>query len=294
MPARMPDIHRRFGIDLNGIILLSTVLNFQTLEFNPGNDTPYPLYIPSYTAVAYYHKKLSPDLQADLKQTVAQSQAWAMGDYAAALAKGTSLDDAAREQVVDKLTAFTGLPRDYVEHSNLRIDPARFEKELLADQRKIIGRMDGRITADDADPLNDSPAFDPSVDGFVGVFTNTFNDYIRRELKYETDDTYEVLSPRVQGWNFGSNDSYLNVAPALQHAITEIPSLKVLVCCGYFDLATPFTAADYTVNSLPLSKALRANIREAYFEGGHMLYLNPAALQQLKSTLRDFYHNAVP
>jgi len=286
-------LHDRFGIDLNGIVLISTVLNFQTLRSDPGNDTPYPLYIPTYTAVAHYHNKLAPELQADMKKAVAEAQTWAMTEYTQALAKGNSLDDAAREEVVAKLVAYTGLPREYVEHSNLRIDPFRFEKELLADQRKIIGRMDGRITADDADPLSDAPAFDPAVDGFVGVFTNTFNDYIRRELKYETDETYEVLSPRVQGWNFGVSDSYLNVAPTLQHAITETPALKVLVCCGYYDLATPFAAADYTVDSMPLSKQLRTNVREAYFEGGHMLYLNPAALEQLKGTLRDFYRSAL-
>jgi carboxypeptidase C (cathepsin A) len=287
-------LHDRYGIDLNGIVLISTVLNFQTLRFDPGNDTPYPLYIPTYTAIAHYHKKLAPDLQADFKKAVSESQAWAMTDYAAALAKGDSLDDAARQQIVAKLVRYTGLPKEYVEHSDLRIDPGRFEKELLLDQRKIIGRMDGRITAEDTDPLNDSPDFDPSVDGFVGVFTNTFNDYVRRELKYDTDETYEVLSPRVQGWNFGANDSYLNVAPTLEHAITELPSLKVLVCCGYYDLATPFTAADYTVDSMALGKHLRSNVEEAYFEGGHMLYLNPSALAQLKERVSAFYRSALP
>jgi carboxypeptidase C (cathepsin A) len=287
-------LHDRYGVDLNGIVLISTVLNFQTLRFDPGNDTPYPLYIPTYTAVAHYHKKLAPDLQADLKKAVAQSQAWAMTDYAAALAKGSSLDEADRERVVRKLVAFTGLPKEYVERSNLRIAPERFEKSLLVDQRKIIGRMDGRVTADDADPLNDVTNFDPSMDGFVGVFTNTFNDYIQRELDFKTDETYEVLSPRVKGWDFGVNDSYLNVATTLQQAITESPSLKVLVCCGYYDLATPFTAANYTVNSMALSRALRGNVREAYFEGGHMLYLNPSALEQLKGALRGFYRDAVP
>jgi carboxypeptidase C (cathepsin A) len=287
-------LHDRYGIDLNGIILISTVLNFQTLEPGPGNDTPYPLYVPTYTAVAHYHHKLAPDLQADLKQAVAQSRQWAMNDYATALAKGNSLDDAAREQVVEKLVRFTGLSKDYIERSNLRIEPFRFEKELLADQRKIIGRYDGRITGFDEDGLNDHPAFDPSEDGYLGVFTSTFNEYIRRELKYETDEIYDVFSPRVQNWDFGKKDSYLNVAPTLQHAMAEIPSLKVLVCCGYYDLATPFAAADYTVNSMSLSRELRSNITEAYFEGGHMIYLNPAAREQLKATVREFYRSALP
>jgi carboxypeptidase C (cathepsin A) len=282
-------LHDRYGIDLNGIVLISTVLNFQTLEASPGNDTPYPLYIPSFTAVAHYHHKLPDDLQADLKKAVAESEQWAMTDYANALAKGNSLDDAAREQIVDKLVRYTGLPRDYVERSNLRIDLYRFEKELLASEHKVIGRMDARVTGFDADGLSDHPEYDPSVDRFLGVFTDTFNDYIRRDLKFTSDDTYEVLSARVQGWSFGKDDSYLNVVPTLQRAMIENPSLELLVCSGYYDLATPFAAADYTVNSMVLNKELRANVTQAYFEGGHMLYLNPPALAQLKQTVRGFY-----
>jgi carboxypeptidase C (cathepsin A) len=282
-------LHDRYGLDLNGIVFISTVLNFETISFAPGNDMPYPLYLPTYTALAHFHKKLAPDLDADWQKTVADARQWASTEYATDLAKGTSLDDATRRQALDKFARYTGLPREYVDRSDLRVNPFRFEKELLADQRKVIGRYDGRITGDDSDPLNDSAEFDPSADGYQGVFTATFNDYVRRELKYETEATYEVLTPIIQEWDFGKQDHYLNVAPTLEHAIIKIPSMKALFCCGYYDLATPFAATEYTINSLPLSKSLRSNITTAYFEGGHMMYLNPAALEKLKSTLRGFY-----
>jgi carboxypeptidase C (cathepsin A) len=287
-------LHDRFGTEMNGIVLISTVLNFQTINPSAGNDLPFPLFLPGYTACAWYHKKLSPELQANLKAAVDAAQTWAMTDYAAALAKGTSLDDASRQRVVDKLVEFTGLPREYVNRSNLKVGPSRFEKALLADQRKVIGRMDGRITGFDADPLNDTPDFDPSMSGYMGLFTATFNDYVRNELKYEDDAVYEVLSSRVSPWDFGpAGSGYLNVATTLREAMTKSPSLKVLVASGYFDLATPFAAADYTIDQMPLSKELRSNITQTYYEGGHMMYLARPALVQLHADLKSFYESAV-
>ncbi len=285
-------LHERYGIDLNGVILISTVLNFQTLSFPPGNDTPYPLWLPSYTAIAWYHKKLAPDLQKDLKATVAEAQKWAIDEYMPALLKGSSLSDADRTKEEQQLARFTGLPLEYVRRAKLKVSPGRFEKELLASDEKIIGRMDARMTGHDEDPLNDTPAFDPGLSGFVGIFSTNFNDYVRRELKFESDLMYEFLSPEVGPWDFGRN-GYLNVATTLQSAITQVPSMKVLICSGYFDLATPFSAADYTVNQMPLGD-LRKNIEQRYYEGGHMLYLNHPALVQLHGDLSDFYKGAVP
>jgi len=286
-------LHDRFGTEMNGIVLISTVLNFQTINPSAGNDLPYPLFLPTYTASAWYHKKLPPQLQADLKQAVAAAKAWAMTDYSAALAKGTSLAPESRQQIVDKLVEFTGLPREYVNRSHLKIGPSRFEKALLADQRQVIGRMDGRITGFDADPLNDSPEFDPSLSGYMGLFTATFNDYVRNELKYEDDAVYEVLSSRVSPWDFGpAGSGYLNVATTLREAMTKSPSLKVLVASGYYDLATPFAAADYTIDQMPLSKELRSNITQTYYEGGHMMYLAKPALMQLHADLEKFYESA--
>jgi carboxypeptidase C (cathepsin A) len=286
-------LHERYGIDLNGVILISTVLNFQTLEFRAGNDTPYPLWLPSYTAIAWYHKKLAPELQKDLVSTVAEAKKWAINEYMPALLKGSSLTDAERTHEEQQLARYTGLPLEYVKKSKLKVSPGRFEKALLASDEKIIGRMDGRMTGHDADPLNDTPEFDPALSGMVGVFNSNFNDYVRRDLKFENDLMYEFLSPNVGPWDFGRDGGYLNVATTLRTAISEVPSMKVLICSGYFDLATPFGATDYTVNQMPLGD-LRGNIVHKYYEGGHMLYLNHPALVKLHGDLSEFYKSSVP
>src|SRR5262249_12683574 len=153
----------RFGIDLNGIVLISTVLNFQTLEFRAGNDTPFPLWLPSYTAIAWFHKMLEPDLQKDLTTAVSEARKWAINEYLPALLQGSSLPDASRANIEKQLVRFTGLSPEFVKKADVKVSPGRFEKALLAGQGKIVGRMDGRLTAHDADPLNDVPEFDPSL-----------------------------------------------------------------------------------------------------------------------------------
>jgi carboxypeptidase C (cathepsin A) len=287
-------LHDRFGIDLSGIVLVSTVLNFQTIQPSAGNDLPYPLFLPTYTASAWFHKKLPPELQGDLQKAVEQSQRWAIDQYMPALMKGTSLTEAERKNVAQKLAMYSGLPLEAVERGNLRISPHRFEKMLLADQRRVIGRMDGRITGHDADALDDTPDHDPSLTGYVGLFSETFNHYIRGELKYESELAYEFLSPRVHGWDFGpAGRGYLNVATTLRECMTKVPSMRVMLASGYYDLATPFGAADYTINQMPLSDELRANITHHYYEGGHMMYLNEPSLAKLKKDLASFYELAL-
>jgi carboxypeptidase C (cathepsin A) len=285
----------RYGIDLSGIVLISTVLNFGALNSSPGNDLPYPLYIPTYTACAWYHKKLPPDLQnGDLAKAVAEAKDWALGDYTTALQRGSALSDAQQKDVLAKLARFTGLPNEYVDRSDMRISPGRFEHELLADQQKVIGRFDGRVTGHSTDPLNDSAEFDPSEAPMLTAFTGAFNDYIRRDLKYDTELNYEVLSSLVHGWSFDTSQGYYNVGPALASAMTKNPSLKVLVCCGYYDLATPLAGAEYQINTLPLGKELRQNVSFAYYESGHMVYLPTAGAQKLAADMAAFYGSAAP
>jgi carboxypeptidase C (cathepsin A) len=287
-------LHDRFGIDASGIVLISTVLNFQTLQFAEGNDTPYPLWLPSYTAAAWYHKKLPADLQnRPLTQVVAEAQQWALNQYMPALLKGYSLDDAARSNIATQLSRYTGLPLDYVTRAHLRVEPQRFEKSLLANQQRMIGRMDARISAPDADPLNDSPEFDPSLTGYVGVFSNCFNDYIRDQLMFENNQPYEFLSPNVGPWDWGRGSGYLNVSTTLRRAMLKVPTMKLMICSGWFDLATPFTATDYTVNQMPLGP-MRANVVQHYYEGGHMLYLNHPSLEKLHEDLKSFVQSALP
>lgn len=286
-------LHDRFGIDLNGVILISTVLNFQTLSFNDGNDAAYPLFLPTYAATAWYHKKTAQDPPVPLEKFIAQAQDFAMGEYASALMKGSSLSDDERAKIEDRLVLFTGLSKDFVRKANLRITPFRFEKALLGDQNKIIGRMDGRITAHDIDPLGSTPAFDPSLDGYTGLFSGAFNQFIRETLGYENEQTYEFLSPRVGPWDWQTPNSYLNVAGSLRDCMMKLPDMKVFVAQGYYDFATPFTASDVTINQLPLGKQLLSNITRTYYEGGHMMYLNQPSLKKLKDDLAVFYHAAL-
>ncbi|MDB5355895.1 MAG: Peptidase serine carboxypeptidase [Phycisphaerales bacterium] len=284
------------GISLNGIILISSVLNFETISFGGGNELPYALYLPSYTAIAHYHKKLPPDLQkADLAKTLPDVEQFALRDYVAALAAGSALPADERKTIVAKLSRFTGLPQDYVEKSDLRIDPSAFRKELLADQRKVIGRFDARIAGYNPDPLGESADYDPSLPPYLAAYAATINDYVRRTLKYDSDLQYEVLSGRTHPWNFGKNGGgYVDVAPNLQDAMMKSPQMKVLFANGTADLATPYLAARYTIRHMNLSDALRANIRQNLYEGGHMIYHFHPSLEKLNTDVRAFIQGAVP
>ena len=284
----------RWGIDVNGIILISTVLNFQTLSPSDGNDLPYALYVPSYTAIALYHHKLQSD---DPNKLVEEARRRALGPYMDALAKGGNLSKDARAEVVQKLAAYTGLPAELVDEANLRIDPDLFRKRLLEDQKLIIGRYDARITGLDPHPSYDSPEYDPSASLYYPIYATTFNDYVRRELGYKTDLTYEVISSNVQPWDFGRRNStvgmgYLDVSGSLRKAMLENPHLKVLVCEGYEDLATPFTGAKYTIDRLDLTDRLRANILQAHYNSGHMIYHEPDSLVKLKQDIAGFIGGA--
>jgi carboxypeptidase C (cathepsin A) len=284
----------RHGIYLNGIVLVSAVLNFETLRFTDGNDLPYILYLPSYSATAWYHKKLSPDLQADLSKTLAEASKFAVGDYAAALMKGDALPDDQRREIEHKLARYTGLSDQFVERSNLRVDQSRFCKELLRDEHRIAGRYDSRITGADADAASDRPGYDPSYTAVQGAFTAAFNEYVRNDLKYDNDAPYEILTGKVQPWDYGdAKNRYLNVAPTLQKAMTQNRDLHVFVANGRFDLATPFLATEYTFNHLGLEPALRGHVTMGYYEAGHMVYTRPSEHQKLKKDLAAFYRSAM-
>jgi carboxypeptidase C (cathepsin A) len=282
----------RYGIDLNGIILISAVLNFQTISLAEGNDLPYALYLPSYTSIALYHHKLQ---TADEHTLLDEVQDYALHDYLTALAQGGSLSKEARADVVAHLARYTGLKADYIDRSNLRIDPTRFRKELLSDERQVIGRYDGRITGLDPHPVSGGPDYDPSFSLYLPIYSATFNDYVRRELKFESDLDYEVLSGKVGPWDFGhdADMGYLDVSGELQSAMVQNPHLKVLVNSGYDDLATPFLATKYTFAHLDLLDRLQANVTQAFYLSGHMIYHNPDSLKELKQNVATFMTAAV-
>jgi carboxypeptidase C (cathepsin A) len=279
---------------LNGIMLISSILNFQTARFTPGNDLPYILFLPSYTATAWYHNRLEPTLQKDLRATLNEVEAFALGEYTLALMKGDSIQKQEYDQIVKKLSRFTGLSQSYIEQTNLRINIFRFTKELQRDQRRTTGRLDSRFTGIDRDAAGEMWEYDPSLAAIMGPYTATFNDYARTELGFESDIPYEILSRRVHPWGFESHQNqFINVAETLRKAMTANPNLRVIVANGYYDLATPYFATIYTFNHLELDESLRDNYSMTFYQAGHMMYVHMPSFGKLKSDLADFIHAAL-
>ncbi|HEY46224.1 MAG: peptidase S10 [Anaerolineae bacterium SM23_ 63] len=284
----------RHGLFLNGLMLVSSILNFQDARFDVGNDLPHILFLPTYTATAWYHGRLTQELQKDLIHTLAEVEAFAFGDYTLALMKGAELPENERGVIIDKLAHYTGLSRDYIAQTNLRIEIHRFIKELLRDERSMVGRLDSRFKGMDRDAAGEKPEFDPSYINIQGPYTACLNDYVRRELGYESDLPYEILTGRVMPWNYDKyQNQYVNVAEMLRSAMTKNPSMKVFVANGYFDLATPYFATRYTFNHLGLEDALQANISMDYYESGHMMYIHGPSLAKQKADLTQFIQSAL-
>ena len=287
-------LQQRFGMYLNGIVLISAILNFETAEFDAGNDLPYILYLPTYTAIAWYHKKLPPDLQGDLQKALDESRKFALGEYTDALAAGDALPAARRAEIAQKLARLTGLSTDYADRTNLRIEIMRFTKELLRGQRRTIGRIDARFLGIDHDAAGESPEFDPSIAAITGPYSGMLNDYVRSDLKFDSDLPYEILTGRVQPWNYAPFENrYINVAETLRRAMTQNPFLHVFVAKGYYDLATPYFAADYTFDHLGLDPTLRGHLSGAYYEAGHMMYVHTSSRLKLKSDIAQFLKSSM-
>ncbi|MFN7995966.1 MAG: peptidase S10 [Bryobacteraceae bacterium] len=283
------------GMALNGVMLISSVLNFGTISFDRGNDLPYILFLPTYTATAWYHKKLPKDLMANQRRAIEESSQFASHEYTLALLKGDGISAEERSSIVDKLARLTGLSKDFIDASNLRVPIFRFTKELLRDERRTVGRYDSRLEGIDLDTTSGSPEYDPSYASVYAPFTAAWNQYVRTELKWETDLPYEVLTGRVRPWNWGEyTNKYVNVSDQLRTAMTQNRDLKVFVANGYYDLATPFYATEYTFNHLGLDPTLRNHVSMDFFEAGHMMYTFKPSLEKLKTDLSKFIVGAVP
>jgi carboxypeptidase C (cathepsin A) len=283
------------GISFNGITLLSTVLNFETLADTKTNDQPYILLIPSFTMVAAYHHKLAPELAQDMNQTRQQAERWASGEYAQALAKGDALTSEERQKVIEQMARYTGLSKELLDDANLRIDVAKFTHNLLLDQKLRVGCLDGRFTGPDPEGLLDTPFYDPTTPAIEPPYTSVFNNYVRTELGYKTDTPYHVFAPQagVRGWEWGSSiEGFPDTASALRQAMVKNPYLKVLVMEGYYDLATPYYAANYTMDHLDLGGKYRQNISFATYESGHMTYLSTESLKKMKTDEVNFMEKA--
>lgn len=286
-------LQERYGMYLNGIVMISTILNWQNQEAYPGNDMPYILHLPSYTAAAWYHKKLAPDLQKDLRATLKQSEAFALGEYASALLQGDWLPDDRRHETAQKLARFSGLSLDYVERSNLRVEIYRFCKELLRDRGQTLGRTDTRFTGHDRDSVGERFEFDPAMEAVSVGYVTMLNDHLRRTLGYESDLVYEFSTNVYTSWTWNENaNRFTNVAEDLRAAMTRNPALRVLFASGYYDLATPYFDTPFSVAQMGLPKQLRGNVTIAYYEAGHMMYIRKADHAKFKKDVADFIRGA--
>jgi carboxypeptidase C (cathepsin A) len=281
------ELQSRHGIELNGIVLVSALLTYQTISTSPSNDIAYVSYFPTYTTTAWYHKRLAADLQAkSLKQVADEARTFATGEYATTLLKGNSLGDAERRAVAQKIARLTGLSADYVERTNLRIDPGRFRKELLRDKRLVVGRLDTRYTATDVDAAGEQEEFDPSNAALQGAYTAMFSDYVRNELKWESDLHYDSMG-NVRPWTYVQN-GYMDMTEPLRQTMAKNPYLKVRVEAGYFDMACVFMGAEINFWHLGYDTVFTDRVSFSYYEGGHMMYTRPSAHKALKNDIAKF------
>jgi carboxypeptidase C (cathepsin A) len=288
------ELGQRLKMNLNGIMLVSTVLNFQTLDFSAGNDLPYVLYLPTYTATGWFHKKLPADLQQrPLPEVFELSRGFASGDYSRALLSGSSLSAGERRRIVEQYARLTGLSTNYVERANLRVSLGRFASELLAAENRVIGRYDSRYKGYTRDRLANRMEQDPSYEAVAGAFASTFNDYVRNELSFQTDLQYEILAS-VGPWNWDQSNGYVDVGETLAGALTRNPFLRIHISSGYYDLATPLFGTSYTVDHLNLDPALLSNFTLDSYTAGHMMYLNLADLKKSKVDLARFITSSIP
>ena len=284
----------RHALYLNGLMLVSSVLDFSTVRFEVGNDLPPLLFVPTYAAAAHYHGALDAELQArTLDELLAEVERWTLERYGPALLRGDALPPDEAERLALELARYTGLDADYVRRSRLRIDIHRFTKQLLRHRGRTVGRIDARYTGVDRDDAGATPEFDPSMGATTGAYGAAVNDYLRRELGFESDLPYDVIQGLYAHWDYGRfQNRFVNVAETLRRAIATHPFLRVFVASGVYDLATPHFATRYTLDHLGLPPELRGNLEEVRYRAGHMMYVDVAILQQLKDDLARFVRSA--
>ncbi len=294
------DLEADKEIDLNGVILLSQILNFDASidqpGYNPGIDLPYVVALPTFAATAWYHHRLPAGTNPDLKALLAEVEHFATTDYLQALAQGSALDPAIREQIAEKLHAYTGLPVEYLKKSDLRVDGGQFEKMLQDDSGTTTGRLDSRFSGPSMDPLSKEADYDPQSASIGSAYVSVFNDYVSRTLHYGQDKYYKPEIDVEKVWDAqhqppGADEKLpisANVMVDLATAMKYNPKLKVQLNAGYFDLATPFYEGIYEMQHLPIPASLQSNIEFRQYQSGHMVYANQAALKQLHDNVADF------
>jgi carboxypeptidase C (cathepsin A) len=279
---------QRHGMYVGGVGLISAVLMFLANRPDPGNDLPHVLALPTYAATAWYHHRLDSRFS-DLRALTDEVEEFALGDYATVLLQGDRASADARRSARDRLATFTGLAPAYLEACDLRVAPRRFYKELLRSERRTVGRLDTRFTGIDSDAGGEAPEYDPSHAVVQAPFSAAVNSHLRNELGFESDLPYEVLNgEKVRPWNYGDDgeNRYANVATMLREAMSWNRDLRVLLASGYYDMATPFAAAEWTIDHMGLDPSLAGNVRRTRYEAGHMMYIHPPSRDRLAAELR--------
>lgn len=275
------------GIAFNGIILVSSILNYQTARFVKGNDLPYVLFLPTYAATAHYHGVVPK--RRDLRRFLREVERYALGEYSSILARGDSITPAERKRTIQNLAKYTGLRPAFIDQSNLRINIHSFCKELLRDRKRTVGRIDSRFVGIDGDHTAQQIEHDPSISALMPPYVGTFNQYVRSELGYKSDLEYNVFNKVFQDWNWGSAGQGMpDTSEALRKAMSKNPHMRVYIASGFYDLATPFMATDYTLNHMGLDAGLKGNFETGEYEAGHMMYIHGPSLDRLKSDVGRF------
>jgi carboxypeptidase C (cathepsin A) len=283
------------GIALNGISLVSTVMNFQTIRFADNNDLPLVLIFPSYTATAWYHKQLSPDLQRkSLAEVLRESENFAANEYAPALLRIDKLSASEKQSLLEKFSNYSGLSREFIEQNNFRVELGEFMKELLRKQRRTTGRLDSRFLGIDRDSGGADAETDPSMNAIRPPYTAVFNDYVRKDLGYKSDVEYYILGGGIGApWNWNTDNRYADTSQTLKTAMSKNPYMKVWLAQGYYDMATPYFAAEYTVSAMNLDPQLRRNVSFTYYEAGHMMYIEKNSLRKFKEDFVRFMQSSM-
>ena len=287
---------QRSNIDLNGIVLVSAVLDFQTLQFGAGSVVPYIVNVPSYAITSVYHGVLPVPHPANPSRFMKEVEQWAMTDYATAVLAGSTVSPEQRQRVLQQMHEYTGLSKEYLDRNNLRVTASQYEQEILRSRGLVVGRLDARFTGPSGDLLADRPSHDPQSSAISSAYTSAFNAYLRDELGYDGEREY-VPSGRARPWSWregegGFGGGAVNVAPDLARALRRNPELEVLLVNGIYDLATPYFAAVWTFDNLNLPPELRDNIERADFAAGHMMYVEQELLPQWRETLVRFVKRA--
>ncbi|MBA3239261.1 MAG: peptidase S10 [Parachlamydiaceae bacterium] len=283
-------LYNKLDLATNGAALISSVLNFATIDIlDQGNDLPFSLFLPAYTAIAGFHHKLSPGQQADVQGTVRNAEAYAMNEYPLLLLRGDTLSPEQRRETALKLSLLTGLSPEFIERVDLRIKPYNFMQELLRSEGKVIGRFDARVTGRQLSNISEYVGYDPSMDNVISAFTSSFNEYVRNDLKWIKDDDYRVLAD-LHPWGYGKKavNRYFNAVPTLRELMLRVPAFSVFVASGYYDLATPSFGSLYTFNNLNLGEPAGKRLTMKYYPSGHMMYTDHESLVSLSDDLHTY------